>query len=68
MLLFAISLEHILSLKVISNITKHYYVIIEELADLAIKIVNINYILLSILKGLKDLIVECLYYINFSNI
>ncbi|KGO39834.1 Transcription factor, fungi [Penicillium expansum] len=67
MLLFAVGLQHLSPAKAIPGLTKHHRVIMEQLADSAIKLVNTNDILLGTLEGLENLILEGFYHIDGGN-
>ncbi|KAJ5360327.1 hypothetical protein N7517_009518 [Penicillium concentricum] len=68
MLLFAVGLQHLSPKKVIHGLSKHHCAIMEQLADSAIKLVNMNDVLLGTLEGLENLILEGFYHIDGGNI
>jgi len=68
MLLLAAALQCLSPNEVIPNLTKHHQVIMEELADSAIKMVTTNDVLLGTLEGLENIILEGFYHIDSGNI
>lgn len=68
MLLFAVGLQHLSPTKAIPGLTKPHRVIMEQLADSAIKLVNTNDVLLGTLEALDNLILEGIYHIDGGNI
>ncbi|KAF2877615.1 hypothetical protein BDV95DRAFT_153448 [Massariosphaeria phaeospora] len=68
MLLFAVALQYLSADDVFPGLTKHHHVIMEELAESAIKMVNMDDVLLGTLEGIENLILESLYHIDGGNI
>jgi hypothetical protein len=68
MLLFAVALQYLSPNDVFPGLTKHHRAIMGELAESAIKIVNMDDVLLGSLEGIENLILECLYHIDGGNI
>jgi hypothetical protein len=68
MLLFAVALRYLSPDHVFPGLTKHHQVIMEELAESAIKMVNMDDVLLGTLEGIENLILEGLYHIDGGNI
>jgi hypothetical protein len=68
MLLFAIALQYLSSDNVFTGLTKHHHTIMEELAESAIKMVNMSDELLGTLEGIENFILEGLYHIDGGNI
>ncbi|KAJ5512622.1 hypothetical protein N7463_002174 [Penicillium fimorum] len=68
MLLFAVGLQHLSPTKAILGLTKHHRAIMEQLAESAIKLVNMDDVLLGTLEGLENLILEAFYHIDGGNI
>ncbi|KAJ5836532.1 hypothetical protein N7447_002558 [Penicillium robsamsonii] len=68
MLLFAVGLQHLSPKKAIPCLTKHHRAIMEQLAESAIKLVNMDDVLLGTLEGLENLILEAFYHIDGGNI
>jgi hypothetical protein len=68
MLLFAIALQYRSPNDVFPGLTKHHHAIMGELAESAIKMVNMDDMLLGTLEGIENLILEGLYHIDGGNI
>jgi hypothetical protein len=68
MLLFAVALQYIPPNELIPGLTTHHHVIMERLAESAIKMVNANDVLLGTLEGLENIILESLFHIDSGNI
>lgn len=68
MLLFAVALQSLSPTEPVPGLTRHHHVIMEELAESAIKMVNADDGLLGTLEGLENIIVEGHYHIDCGNI
>ncbi|PVH95581.1 hypothetical protein DM02DRAFT_600670 [Periconia macrospinosa] len=68
MLLFAIALQYLSPDDVFPGLTKHHHAIMEDLAESAIKMVNMDDVLLGTLEGIENFILEGLYHIDGGNI
>ncbi|KAL3473406.1 hypothetical protein BJX99DRAFT_233690 [Aspergillus californicus] len=68
MLLFAAALQHLSPTAVFSGLTEHHRVIMERLAESAIRLVTMNDELLGTLEGLENIILEGFYHIDSGNI
>lgn len=68
MLVFAVALQALSPTELVSGLTKHHHLVMEEIAEAAIKMVNTNDVLLGTLEGLENIIVEGHYHIERGNI
>ncbi|ETN40997.1 uncharacterized protein HMPREF1541_02929 [Cyphellophora europaea CBS 101466] len=68
MLLLAAALQRLSSKEEILGITEHHHIIMERLAESAIKMVTTNDLLLGSIEGLETLMLETCYHIDGGNI
>ncbi|KAL4864889.1 hypothetical protein BDV12DRAFT_188616 [Aspergillus spectabilis] len=68
MLLFVVALQRLPPNAVIPGLTEHHHLIMEELAESAIKLVTTNDTLLGTLEGLENIILEGFYHADSGNI
>ncbi|KAF2651537.1 hypothetical protein K491DRAFT_88470 [Lophiostoma macrostomum CBS 122681] len=68
MLLFASSLQLIPPKEIIAGLTKHHHVIMETIAESAIRMVTTNDLLSGALEMVDNIIIEGLYHIDGGNI
>lgn len=68
MLLFAAALQYLSPNEVIPGLTKHHYLIMEEIEESAITMVTTNDALLGTLEGLENITLEGRYHADSGNI
>lgn len=68
MLVFAVALQALSPNELLPGLTKHHHLVMEEIAEAAIKMVNTNDVLLGTLEGLENIVVEGHYHIERGNI